>query len=283
MSELAWYTFTMLSPRPYNSSSGFTLTEILVVIVIISILALIGVANFSDTSASARDAERQTDLKNLQNALETYKNRVGRYPAGCNSNANWSGQLGTSYECSTTRGAELSTNGTGQYIIGLAPEYISVLPSDSKLKGLNSGYVYRTNIEGTVFKLKAYNTVESEVVTRYHPLKPCDVRVDQTTPAAGGAPTTETSRDPTVIGWCSAISDGTSFTYPETDCNHNTTLFSSTYAVWGGISPLYDGGGNAYGLDVYAADPLKQISGTPSQQNIWRFRAITNTTDVICK
>lgn len=282
MSELAWYTLTMPSLRPYNSSSGFTLTEILVVIVIISILALIGVANFSDTSASARDAERQTDLKNLQNALETYKNRVGRYPAGCNSNANWSGQLGTSYECSTTRGAELSTNGTGQYIIGLAPEYISVLPSDSKLKGLNSGYVYRTNIEGTVFKLKAYNTVESEVVTRYHPLKPCDVKVDQNPPPTG-APSTVTNRDPRVIGWCSAISDGTIFTYPQTDCNHNSVFFSSTYAVWGGIAPLYDGGGNAYGLNVYAADPLEQISGNAGQQNIRRFSAITNTTDVICK
>lgn len=270
----------MSSFRSYNLLSGFTLIEIMMVLAIISILAVVGVANFSDSSASARDTQRQSDLKNLQNAIETYHSQNGRYPVGCAVGVpanGWSGQLATNYAC---------TDGMGQYIVGLAPEYISVLPTDPRLNGIDSGYIYRTNAEGTVYKLKAHKTVESEVVTRDHPLKACDIRVQQNLPGAPkfGSPAVNASRNPKDIGWCAAISDGVNFTYPETDCNENTDSFRSSYSVSGGLAPLYDGGNNAYGLDLYAADPLEVIKGVNlTQKNIRRFYAIHYSTDVICK
>lgn len=278
--NLTWYTTIMSNLRPHNILRGFTLIEILVVVAIVSALAMVGVANFSDTSATARDAQRQADLKNLQNAIETYRSQNGRYPyqatsTGAGSNG-WSGELGTIYR---------PDNGTGQYIVGLAPEYISVLPTDPRLNGTDSGYVYRTNAEGTVYKLKALKTVESEVVTFLHPLKPCDVRVEQ---SPGGLPSTVTSRDPRIIGWCGAISVGgtSAITPPLVSCRTAEAVFNTSYAVWGGLAPLYDGAvgpGNPFGIDPYAADPLEVIALPVAQQNRKRLGAIQDTTDVICQ
>ena len=260
--------------RPYNISGGFSLIEILVVVALVSILAMVGMANFSATSASARDAERQTDLKNLQNALETYKNRVGRYPAGCKGPDTWSGQIGTSFAC--------TGSSSSQYIVGLAPEYISVLPADSKLNGLNSGYVYRTNTEGTVYKVKAYNTVESEVVTRNHPLKPCDIRADQNTDGFPiNLPNSEL-RKPNVVGWCAyESSDLNSLIAATPACNAHNTLFSSSYAVWGGLASLDT---TVPGIQLFAADPLASVTGANENNiNARRFFAIGNTRNVICQ
>jgi hypothetical protein len=63
--------------------------------------------------------------------------------------------VGTDYEC---------PGGSAQYIVGLAPEFIPVLPTDPRLNGDDSGYVYITNPKGTVYKLLALNTVEAETV-----------------------------------------------------------------------------------------------------------------------
>ena len=50
---------------------GFTLIELLVVIVIIGILATISVATFSGYFKKARDAERQTTIRNAATLLKT--------------------------------------------------------------------------------------------------------------------------------------------------------------------------------------------------------------------
>ena len=135
---------------------GFTLIELLVVISIIAILSGALYINFSAGSAQSRDADRRADLRNLQTAIELYKNKYGRYPEGCRGPTTgttpvWSGQRGTAYAC---------TSGD-QYVVGLAPEFIRALPPDPKLSGVNSGYVYTTNAQGSVYKVMALNTVES--------------------------------------------------------------------------------------------------------------------------
>jgi prepilin-type N-terminal cleavage/methylation domain-containing protein len=281
---MAWYTFTMSSLRPLNILRGFSLIEILIVVAIISILAVVGVANFSDSSAGARDAQRQTDLKNLQNAIETYRSQNGRYPAGCNGVAYWSGQLGTNYECSLALGASSTAAGTGQYIYGLAPEYISVLPTDPRLNGIDSGYVYRTNAGGTVYKLKAHRTVETEVLTYQHPLKPCDIRVAHRTTAPNIGALNNATTSLNVIGWCGRVYDSmtTSYALPNA-CRSNFEDWSISYAVWGGQAPLVIPGGGV-NVNIYAADPLASITGgVPAQYNNYRAQMVQNTTSVICK
>lgn len=273
----------MSSLRLHNAWRGFTIIELLVVLAIIGILATVATVSFSETSASARDAQRQADLKNLQNAIETYRSQNGRYPAGCNSVGNWSGQLGTNYECSIALGANASMAGTGQYIVGLAPEYISVLPIDPKLNGTDSGYIYRTNAEGTVYKLKAHRTVETEVVTYLHPLKACDIRV---APNPSGNPNLAPT-DPRRRGWCGYTYDGVGFNTP-VECNSFQEAYNKSYALWGGLAPLIDIPDPAPGapnkMDMYAADPLLIIPGVnETAKNLNRNRSIKNTTDVICK
>lgn len=61
---------------------GFTLVELLIVITIIGILAAILLANFVGVRQRARDAQRKSDLRQVQSALELYRSDNGTYPAG---------------------------------------------------------------------------------------------------------------------------------------------------------------------------------------------------------
>lgn len=147
---------------------GFTIVEVMVVIVVISIVASVIFVGSQDSGRRSRDAERKTDLKTLQNAVELYRLKYGRYPQGCRgattaiNQSNWSGHSGT-YACASGN----------EYIIGLAPEFIPALPVDPKLNGANSGYVYAVNNDGTVYKIAAINTVESESVDYAHLMYRC--------------------------------------------------------------------------------------------------------------
>lgn len=63
-----------------KNNKGFTLIELLIVIVIIAILTTIGLSNFRSSRMKARDAKRQSHLKQMQEALEAYNNDNGQYP-----------------------------------------------------------------------------------------------------------------------------------------------------------------------------------------------------------
>lgn len=69
-----------------KNNKGFTLLEILVVISIIGILIALGASAFSVAQRKSRDARRQGDLKQMQNAFEQYYATPGNnssYAAGC--------------------------------------------------------------------------------------------------------------------------------------------------------------------------------------------------------
>lgn len=62
------------------SSKGFTLIELLVVISIIAILSVIGLVAYSNFLKSSRNAQRQSDLRIIQSALEDYHSDQISYP-----------------------------------------------------------------------------------------------------------------------------------------------------------------------------------------------------------
>ncbi len=61
--------------------SGFTIVELLIVIVIIGILAGLVVTQILGATAKARDTERKTDLDQMANQLEAYFANTGGYPS----------------------------------------------------------------------------------------------------------------------------------------------------------------------------------------------------------
>jgi len=59
---------------------GFTLIEMMVAIIIVSILAVVGMANYITVTKKARDSRRESDLEQIRTALEVYRSDNGTYP-----------------------------------------------------------------------------------------------------------------------------------------------------------------------------------------------------------
>jgi prepilin-type N-terminal cleavage/methylation domain-containing protein len=59
---------------------GFTIVELLIVIVVIGILAALVITTFTGIQQKARDTERTTDIKALHGQIEAYYAQNGYYP-----------------------------------------------------------------------------------------------------------------------------------------------------------------------------------------------------------
>ena len=73
-----------------TKQQGFTIVELLIVIVVIGILALLVITTFTGIQQKARDTERTTDIKALHGQIEAYYATKGNYPTRTNLNdAGW--------------------------------------------------------------------------------------------------------------------------------------------------------------------------------------------------
>lgn len=63
-----------------QSKSGFTLVELLVVLVILMVIGTIAVQNFGGEEDKAKVKATKASFTSLENALERFKLDVGRYP-----------------------------------------------------------------------------------------------------------------------------------------------------------------------------------------------------------
>lgn len=99
---------------------GFTLIEVLVVVSIIGILSAVVYANFTDARNEAKNRAWQTELKEVQLAIELYKAQNGIYPA--TENIGFNG-------CDSDSEARSSNCLINPVVEGLVPEFISELPT----------------------------------------------------------------------------------------------------------------------------------------------------------
>jgi len=116
----------------YKKQTGFTIVELLIVIVIIGILAAITIVAYNGIQGQARDTQRVQDMQSIVKALELYKATNGVYPAAVGT-ANASG-----WEVShdgTTATNFLSALSTSKTIsaVPVDPKNLGVVTSTSSL------------------------------------------------------------------------------------------------------------------------------------------------------
>jgi prepilin-type N-terminal cleavage/methylation domain-containing protein len=71
-----------------NNDEGFTLVELLIVIVVLGVLASIVVFGVATFRTDAQTAACKADMKQLSTAADAFNAKTGAYPAGGTSAAN---------------------------------------------------------------------------------------------------------------------------------------------------------------------------------------------------
>ena len=128
---------------------GFTLIELLVVIAIIGILSAVVLASLNTARGKANDAQRLTNIRSVQQALELYaSDNDGKYPTTANT---W-------YSHCTAFGGYAVDSA----IPGLVPKYIGSLPSDSQQNDTAVACCYMYLSNATDYKYIFYNCAASK-------------------------------------------------------------------------------------------------------------------------
>lgn len=132
---------------------GFTIVELLIVIIVIGILAGISLVAYNGVQLRAQNVRRQDDIKSIEAELESYAiHNDGTYPATtANSTANWKTiDVRTDANC---------FNGSAQtdWIPGLTslPQSFPNTGSATGVNGNPGCYLYAS--DGTQYVLSAWN------------------------------------------------------------------------------------------------------------------------------
>ncbi len=130
----------------FQFKKGFTLIELLVAISIIGVLSALLLANMLGVRQRARDAQRKSDLKQVETALRLYYNDNQSYPPS--DSGNIAGGACKGSDCSW-----------GSSLLGTDEiTYMKELPQDPLQDplGSDSSYFYERGADTDTFSLYAY-------------------------------------------------------------------------------------------------------------------------------
>lgn len=103
-------SFLWAQPVSYDQRAkpraGFTIVELLIVIVVIGVLAAIVIVAYNGIAARARDTERIDSIAKIRKGLELYKTINGTYPSATDSGtSSTNGYPGGGWEVSSIQGS----------------------------------------------------------------------------------------------------------------------------------------------------------------------------------
>lgn len=145
---------------------GFTIVELLIVIVVIAILAAITIVAYNGIQQRAKNSQRQQDIKIIAKALELYYTDNGRYPnstcslgAGCKINGSWNStadaswsnleaQLVPRYLSKVPQDPQASTSLPAAVYGGSNYDYVMMSPSYCGISSSGQGYLLTYRLEG---------------------------------------------------------------------------------------------------------------------------------------
>ncbi|MFZ2836287.1 MAG: prepilin-type N-terminal cleavage/methylation domain-containing protein [Candidatus Saccharimonadales bacterium] len=126
--------------RTQQAKSGFTIVELLIVIVVIGILAAITIVAYNGIQQRSRDSKRVSDIAAITKALELYYIDNSEYPLG-------SGSTSMSGTWSTTADASWQNLATKlkPYMASLPSDPISSPNIDMRTSSTGNNYAYYGN------------------------------------------------------------------------------------------------------------------------------------------
>lgn len=135
-----------------TNSRGFTIVELLVVIVVIGLLAAVTIVAFNGVQQRARDSRRESAMNIIKKTMEMYKLDNGQYPYACSNNPSLDCPISsvTSYlSPAYTRTISVPEDKTGvpSMYYAQANSYTIVIPYESKAPckaGVNPRSDYKT-------------------------------------------------------------------------------------------------------------------------------------------
>ena len=121
----------------HKQQAGFTIVELLIVIVVIAVLAAISVVAYNGITARASFTKSKSDMNSLNKAILIFYADKGYYPIA----TDWMGW----------------DQATGDsFIPGLAPQYISATPQMPVANVSADTYLYRSSTGGAGYQLMRY-------------------------------------------------------------------------------------------------------------------------------